>query len=183
MNDNDDLNDSAVLTAVRDSMSGVPMATAPRPEAIMARARARRRRRLSGLSIAGAGACAALVVGPHLRIDHDERLPVPCTRLLPWIRPQRRSVRDASSRRERSSTVRCETEPKIGDAPGKPVTVSNLRLWAPAHTIADYGALQRLPRRQLTSGQAPGAKVRLRTSPAISCAAPATNQVELVGST
>ena len=63
MNDNDDLNDGAVLSAVRDSMSGVPMATAPRPEAIMARARARRRRRLSGLSIAGAGACAALVAG------------------------------------------------------------------------------------------------------------------------
>jgi len=46
------------------------------------------------------------------------------------------SARDASNRRERSSTVRCATEPKIGDAPGKPVTMSNLRLWAPAHTAA-----------------------------------------------
>ena len=63
MNDNDDLNDSAVLSAVRDSISGVPLATAPRLEAITARGRARRRRRLGGLSIAGAGACAALVAG------------------------------------------------------------------------------------------------------------------------
>ena len=63
MNDNDDLNDSAVLSAVRDSISGVPLATAPRLEAITARGRARRRRRLGGLSMAGAGACAALVAG------------------------------------------------------------------------------------------------------------------------
>ena len=63
MNDNDELNDSAVLSAVRDSISGLPMPTAPRLEAITARGRARRRRRLGGLSIAGAGACAALAVG------------------------------------------------------------------------------------------------------------------------
>jgi hypothetical protein len=62
MNDNDELNDSAVLSAVRDSISGLPMPTAPRLEAITARGRARRRR-LGGLSIAAAGACAALVVG------------------------------------------------------------------------------------------------------------------------
>jgi hypothetical protein len=63
MNDNDGLNDSAVVSAVRESISGLPMPTAPRLEAITARGRARRRRRLAGLSMAGAGACAALVVG------------------------------------------------------------------------------------------------------------------------
>lgn len=63
MNDNDELNDSAVLTAVRDSISGLPLPTAPRLEAITARGRARRRRRLGGLCLAAAGACAALVVG------------------------------------------------------------------------------------------------------------------------
>jgi hypothetical protein len=63
MNDNDELNDSAVLSAIRDSISGLPMPTAPRLEAITARGRTRRRRRLGGLSIAGAGACAALAVG------------------------------------------------------------------------------------------------------------------------
>ena len=62
MND-DDLNDSAVLSAVRDSISGLPMPAAPRLQAITARGRACRRRRLGGLSIAGAGACAALAVG------------------------------------------------------------------------------------------------------------------------
>ena len=63
MNDNDELNDSAVLSAVRDSISGLPMPAAPRLQAITARGRAYRRRRLGGLSIAGAGACAALAVG------------------------------------------------------------------------------------------------------------------------
>jgi hypothetical protein len=63
MNDNDELNDGAVLSAVRDRISGLPMSMAPRLEAITARGRARRRRRLGGLSIVAAGACAALVVG------------------------------------------------------------------------------------------------------------------------
>jgi hypothetical protein len=63
MSDNDELNDGAVLSAVRDSISGIPMPAAPHLRAITARARARRRRRLGGLSVAAAGACAALVVG------------------------------------------------------------------------------------------------------------------------
>ena len=63
MNDRDELNDGAVLSAVRDSISGLPMPMAPRLEAIKARGRARRLRRLGGLSVAAAGACAALVVG------------------------------------------------------------------------------------------------------------------------
>jgi hypothetical protein len=63
MNDHDELNDGAVLSAVRDSISGLPMPTAPRLEAIKARGRARRLRRVGGLSVAAAGACAALVVG------------------------------------------------------------------------------------------------------------------------
>jgi hypothetical protein len=63
MNGNDELNDGAVLSAVHDSISGWPMPAAPRLEAIEARGRARRRRRLGGLSVAAAGACAALVVG------------------------------------------------------------------------------------------------------------------------
>jgi hypothetical protein len=63
VNDNDELNDGAVLSAVRESISGVPMPTAPRLEAITARGRARRRRQVTGLSVAAAGACAALVIG------------------------------------------------------------------------------------------------------------------------
>jgi hypothetical protein len=60
MNDSE-LNDSAVLSAVRDSVSAVPMPAAPHLEAITARGRRRQRRRVAGLSVAGAGACAALV--------------------------------------------------------------------------------------------------------------------------
>jgi hypothetical protein len=63
MNDNDELNDSAVLSAVRDSISGLPVPAAPRLETITARGRAHRRRRLGALSIVGTGACAALVAG------------------------------------------------------------------------------------------------------------------------
>ena len=63
MNENSELTDSAVLSAVRHSISELPMPAAPRLEAIAARGRAQRRRRLGGLSLAAAGACAALVVG------------------------------------------------------------------------------------------------------------------------
>jgi hypothetical protein len=63
MNDYDELNDRAVLDAVRDSVSGLPIPAPPRVAAITARGRARQRRRLAGLSVAGVGACAALVVG------------------------------------------------------------------------------------------------------------------------
>jgi len=62
MNDND-VHDSAVLSAVRDSISRLPTPPAPQVEAIKARGRARRLRRVGGLSVAAAGACAALVVG------------------------------------------------------------------------------------------------------------------------
>jgi hypothetical protein len=63
MNDNEELNDSAVLSAVRDSIT-VPLPTAPNLEAITARGRAQRRHRLSGLSIAaGTAAGAGLIAG------------------------------------------------------------------------------------------------------------------------
>lgn len=66
MNDNDELNDGAVLSAVRDSISGLPMPAAPRLQAITARGRARRRHRLSraaGVSVAGVAAGTALAFG------------------------------------------------------------------------------------------------------------------------
>ena len=76
MNDNDELNDSAVLSAVRDSMSGLRMPTAPRLDTITARGRARRRR-LGGLSVAGASVCAGLVAAVSLAGASGGAAPVP----------------------------------------------------------------------------------------------------------
>jgi hypothetical protein len=66
MHDNDHLNDNAVLCELRDSMSGIAIPERPRLETITARGHAHRRHRLSGiagLSVAGAAAGTALVLG------------------------------------------------------------------------------------------------------------------------
>ena len=66
MNVHDEMSDNEVLRAASDSLSGIPMASPPDVEAIMARGRARRRRRLAGvagLSVAGAAAGTALALG------------------------------------------------------------------------------------------------------------------------
>lgn len=66
MFDNDQMNDSAVLRELRDSLSGVAMPERPLLEAITSRGRAHRRHWLSavaGLSVAGVAASAALALG------------------------------------------------------------------------------------------------------------------------
>jgi hypothetical protein len=63
VNDIDDMNDGDVLGAVRHALSEIPMPGAPRPEAIMSRGRARQRRWLAGLSVSGAAAVAAVILG------------------------------------------------------------------------------------------------------------------------
>jgi hypothetical protein len=66
MSGNNQMTDDAGLRELRDSLSGVAMPERPRLEAITARGRARRRHRLSavaGLSVAGAAAGTALVLG------------------------------------------------------------------------------------------------------------------------
>jgi len=65
MNIHDEMSDNDVLRAASDSLSGIPVASPPDVEAIMARGRARRRHRLSavaGLSVTAA-AGTALVLG------------------------------------------------------------------------------------------------------------------------
>ena len=66
MNVHDEMSDNEVLRAASDSLSGIPVASPPEVEAIMARGRARRRHRLAavaGLSVAGAAAGTALALG------------------------------------------------------------------------------------------------------------------------
>jgi hypothetical protein len=66
MNVHDELSDNEVLRTASYSLSAIPVASPPDVEAIMARGRARRRHRLSaiaGLSVAGAAAGTALVLG------------------------------------------------------------------------------------------------------------------------
>jgi hypothetical protein len=70
MNGNDELDDGAVLSELRESVSRLPMAMAPRLEVITARGRARWRRRrpvlAAGLTAAAAtaGAATVLAIGP-----------------------------------------------------------------------------------------------------------------------
>jgi hypothetical protein len=64
MNAHDDMSDTDVLSAVRDSLSGMPVAGPPDLEAIMARGRARRHRRL----IPGVTGTAAVAAGAALAV-------------------------------------------------------------------------------------------------------------------
>ena len=66
MNVHDEMSDTEVLRAASESLSGLPVASPPDVEAVMARGRARRRRRLSavaGVSVAAAAAGTALALG------------------------------------------------------------------------------------------------------------------------
>lgn len=65
MNDRDDMNDTDVLSAVRDSLSGTPVVGPPDVEAIMARGRAHRRRAL----IPGVAGTLAVAAGVALAVN------------------------------------------------------------------------------------------------------------------
>jgi hypothetical protein len=65
MNAHDDMSDTDVLSAARDSLSGVPVASPPDVETIMARGRARRHRHRL---IPGAAGTAAVAAGAALAV-------------------------------------------------------------------------------------------------------------------
>jgi hypothetical protein len=85
MNVHDDMNDTDVLSAARDRLSGMPLGRPPDVEAIMAGGRARRRRRLipgmTGTLAVAAG--AALAVTALTPASHQPK-PQPPVKLAAW---------------------------------------------------------------------------------------------------
>lgn len=63
MNVHDEMSDADVLRAAAESLSAIPVPSAPDTAAIITTGRARRRRRMSGLSIAGAAAVTVVALG------------------------------------------------------------------------------------------------------------------------
>jgi hypothetical protein len=63
MNVHDEMSDADVLRAAADSLSTIPMPSAPDAAAIITAGRARRRRRMTGLSIAGTAAVTVVALG------------------------------------------------------------------------------------------------------------------------
>jgi hypothetical protein len=63
MNVHDEMSDADVLRAAADSLSAIPMPSAPDTAPIITTGRARRRRRMTGLSIAGTAAVTVVALG------------------------------------------------------------------------------------------------------------------------
>jgi len=63
MNVHDEMSDADVLRAAADSLSAIPVPSAPDTAAIITTGQARRRRRMTGLSIAGTAAVTVVALG------------------------------------------------------------------------------------------------------------------------
>jgi hypothetical protein len=89
MNASDDMSDSDVLTAVRDRLSGMPLASPPDVDAIMARGRARRNRRLipgvtGTLAAAAVAAFAVTSLAPASNEASHQGSRQPTVQLAAW---------------------------------------------------------------------------------------------------
>jgi hypothetical protein len=89
MNARDDISDSDVLTAVRDRLSGMPLASPPDVEAIMARGRAHRHRRLipgvaGSLAAAAVAALAVTALAPASHEASHQGSRQPTVQLAAW---------------------------------------------------------------------------------------------------
>jgi hypothetical protein len=89
MNASDDMSDSDVLTAVRDRLSGMPLASPPDVGAIMARGRARRNRRLipgvtGALAVAAVAALAVTALAPGTHPASHQAGRQPTVQLAAW---------------------------------------------------------------------------------------------------
>ena len=109
MNARDHVSDADVLTAVRDSLSGMPLASPPDVETIMARGRRTRRHRrlipgVSGTLAVAAGAALAVVLAEASRPLTSAQNKVTCA----WPFEKVDAATEAPSRR--SSAARAEPE-------------------------------------------------------------------------
>jgi hypothetical protein len=89
MNVRDDMSDADVLSAVRESLSGIPLASPPGVEAIMARGRARRHRRLipgvtGTLALAAGAALAVTALAPASHLVSRQHSRQPAVQLAAW---------------------------------------------------------------------------------------------------
>jgi hypothetical protein len=89
MNARDDISDSDVLTAVRDRLSEMPLASPPDVEAIMARGRARRHRRMipgvtGALAAAAVAALAVTTLAPASQEASHQGGRQPTVQLAAW---------------------------------------------------------------------------------------------------
>jgi hypothetical protein len=90
MNAHDDMSDTDVLSAARDFLSGMPVASPPDVETIMARGRARRRRRrlipgMTGtLAVAAGAALAVTTLAPASHQAAPQAGPQPAAHLAAW---------------------------------------------------------------------------------------------------
>jgi hypothetical protein len=90
MNTHDGMSDTDVLSAARDSLSGMPVASPPDVEMIMARGRARRHRRrlipgMTGtLAVAAGAALAATTLTPASHRATPQADPRPAAHLAAW---------------------------------------------------------------------------------------------------
>jgi hypothetical protein len=89
MNAHDDMSDTDVLSAARDSLSGMPVASPPDVETIMARGRARRHRRLipgmtGTLAVAAGAALAVTMLAPATHQATPQAGHQPAAHLAAW---------------------------------------------------------------------------------------------------
>ena len=90
MNAHDDMSDTDVLSAARDSLSGMPVASPPDVETIMARGRARRHRRrlipgMTGtLAVAAGAALAVTTLAPASHQATPQAGRQPAAHLAAW---------------------------------------------------------------------------------------------------
>ena len=117
MNARDHVSDADVLTAVRDSLSGMPLASPPDVETIMARGRRTRRHRrlipgVSGTLAVAAGAALAVVLAEASRPLTSAQNKVTCA----WPFEKVDAATEAPSRR--SSAARAEWRITLRDEHG-----------------------------------------------------------------